>query len=259
LHWAQIRAPDVLSESTTAIRMTRQTPPVSFLRARFARDHHLGLPLTTGILTVLSACALFALVAAHALSPGALVDFDQQIADFLHARATPGLTQAVLAYTHLHGTVGVLAMSAVLAFFLLRQRPRASAWLLTLAITVPGGMLFNYWLKFQFQRIRPYFDQPILVLHSYSFPSGHTIGATLFYSVLAAWLASLPGNHARRPAIIAIAIILTVLTALSRLYLGAHFFSDVLAAMLEGLAWFALWATIIFTVQRHQLVRKSSN
>jgi len=259
LHWAQIRAPDVLSESTTAIRMTRQTPPVSFLRARFARDHHLGLPLTTGILTVLSACALFALVAAHALSPGALVDFDQQIADFLHASATPGLTQAVLAYTHLHGTVGVLAMSAVLAFFLLRQRPRASAWLLTLAITVPGGMLFNYWLKFQFQRIRPYFDQPILVLHSYSFPSGHTIGATLFYSVLAAWLASLPGNHARRPAIIAIAIILTVLTALSRLYLGAHFFSDVLAAMLEGLAWFALWATIIFTVQRHQLARKSSN
>ena len=259
MHWAQIRAPDVLSESTTAIRMTRQTPPVSFLRARFARDHHLGLPLTTGILTVLSACALFALVAAHALSPGALVDFDQQIADFLHARATPGLTQAVLAYTHLHGTVGVLAMSAVLAFFLLRQWPRASAWLLTLAITVPGGMLFNYWLKFQFQRIRPYFDQPILVLHSYSFPSGHTIGATLFYSVLAAWLASLPGNHARRPAIIAIAIILTVLTALSRLYLGAHFFSDVLAAMLEGLAWFALWATIIFTVQRHQLVRKSSN
>jgi undecaprenyl-diphosphatase len=232
---------------------------VSFLRARFARDHHLGLPLTTGILTVLSACALFALVAAHALSPGALVDFDQQIADFLHARATPGLTQAVLAYTHLHGTVGVLAMSAVLAFFLLRQWPRASAWLLTLAITVPGGMLFNYWLKFQFQRIRPYFDQPILVLHSYSFPSGHTIGATLFYSVLAAWLASLPGNHARRPAIIAIAITLTVLTALSRLYLGAHFFSDVLAAMLEGLAWFALWATIIFTVQRHQLTRKSSN
>jgi membrane-associated phospholipid phosphatase len=239
--------------------MTQQTPPASFLRARLARDHHLGLPLTTGILAALSACALFALVAAHALSPGALVDLDQHIADWLHARATPGVTQAVLAYTHLHGTIGVLAMSAVLAFFLLRQCPRANAWLLTLAVTVPGGMLFNYWLKFQFQRVRPHFDQPILVLDSFSFPSGHTIGATLFYCVLAAWLASLPRNHGRRPAIIAIATILTVLAALSRLYLGAHFFSDVLAAMLEGLAWFALWATIIFTVQRHQLGRKSSN
>jgi len=239
--------------------MAQHTPPVSFLRARLARDHHLGLPLTTGILAVLSGCALFTLVAAHALSPGALVDLDQHIADWLHARATAGLTQAVLVYTHLHGTIGVLAMSAVLAFFLMRQRPRAGAWLLTLAVTVPGGMLFNYWLKFQFQRMRPRFDNPILMLDSYSFPSGHTVGATLFYCVLAAWLASLPGNHARRPAIVAIAITLTVLTALSRLYLGAHFFSDVLAAMLEGLAWFALWATIIFTVQRHQLARKSSN
>ncbi|RFB73267.1 MULTISPECIES: phosphatase PAP2 family protein [unclassified Herbaspirillum] len=239
--------------------MTQQTRPASFLRARLARDHHLGLPLTTGILAVLSACSLFALVAAHALSPGALVDLDQHIADWLHAHATAGLTQAVLAYTHLHGTVGILAMSAVLAFFLWRQRPRASAWLLTLAVTVPGGMLFNYWLKFQFQRVRPHFEQPILVLDSFSFPSGHTIGATLFYCVLAAWLASLPGNHGRRPLIIVIAITLTILAALSRLYLGAHFFSDVLAAMLEGLAWFALWATIIFTVQRHQLARKSSN
>ncbi len=237
--------------------MTQQTSRASFLRARLARDHHLGLPLTTGILAVLSACALFALVAAHALSPGALVELDQQIADRLHARATDGLTQAMLAYTHLHGTIGVLAMSAVLAFFLLRRH--ANVWLLTLVVTVPGGMLFNYWLKFQFQRIRPRFDQPILVLDSYSFPSGHTIGATLFYCVLAGWLASLPGNQARRPAIIAMAIILTLLTALSRLYLGAHFFSDVLAAMLEGLAWFALWATIIFTVQRHQSARKSSN
>ncbi|AKZ63586.1 phosphatidic acid phosphatase [Herbaspirillum hiltneri N3] len=237
--------------------MTQQTSPDSFLRARLARDHHLGLPLTAGILAVLSACALFALVAAHALSPGTLVDLDQHIADRLHAHATAGLTQAMLAYTHLHGTIGVLAMSAVLAFFLMRRR--ANAWLLTLVVTVPGGMLFNYWLKFQFQRVRPRFDHPILVLDSYSFPSGHTVGATLFYCVLAAWLASLPGNHARRPAIIAIATILTLLTALTRLYLGAHFFSDVLAAMLEGLAWFALWTTIIFTVQRHQLARKSSN
>ncbi|WP_016833617.1 phosphatase PAP2 family protein [Herbaspirillum lusitanum] len=230
-----------------------------FLHARLARDHHLGLPLSTGLLAVLATALLFALIAYEVHTHGALTRLDQQLADWFNQRAFSPLTELVLGYTHLHGTIGVLAMSAVLAFFLFRQRPRASAWLLTLAVTVPGGMLFNYWLKFQFQRVRPHFEQPILVLHSYSFPSGHTIGATLFYSVLAAWLASLPGNHARRPAIIIITTILTMMTALSRLYLGAHFFSDVLAAMLEGLAWFALWATIIFTVQRHQLARKSSN
>lgn len=229
----------------------------SFLQARLARDHHLGLPLTTGILAVLSAAALFALIAVHALHPGVLTELDQRIADWFHVRAWSGLTLAMLAYTHLHGTIGILSMSALLALMLLRRR--AWPWLLTLIVSVPGGMLFNYLLKHLFQRVRPQFEQPILVLHSYSFPSGHTIGATLFYSVLAAWLMSRPTHAQRRPHIAVLAILLTLLTGLSRIYLGAHFFSDVLAAMLEGLGWFALWATIIFTIQRHQSAKTSSN
>lgn len=244
--------------------MTNQdTVKPSFLQARLARDHYLGLPLTTGVLAVACAAALFALVALHALRPGALPDLDQQIADWFHVRASGssgslgGLTMAMLAFTHLHGTIGILAMSALLALWLIRGK--AWAWLLTLIVSVPGGMLFNYGLKFIFQRVRPHFDQPILVLHSYSFPSGHTIGAALFYSVLAAWLTTQPAGAQRRPAIVAAAVVLTALTGLSRIYLGAHFFSDVIAAMLEGWGWFAFWTTIIFTIQRHQMARTSSN
>lgn len=230
-----------------------------FLQARLARDHHFGLPLTTGALAVLCCAALFALVAAHALAPSQLSALDQRLADWFHlyASASPTLTTLVLGYTHLHGTIGVLCMSALLALWL--WRAQAWTWLLTLLLTVPGGMLFNYALKHVFQRLRPQFEQPLLVLHSYSFPSGHTIGAALFYSVLAAWLASRPDCHRWRWQIIVGATSLTLLTALSRLYLGAHFFSDVLAAMLEGLGWFAWWATIIFTVQRHQSAQTSSN
>ena len=229
----------------------------SFLRARLARDHYLGLPLTTGILAALCTAALFALVALHALRPGALPDLDQQIADWFHARAAGSLTTFMLGFTHLHGTIGILAMSALLALRLIRDK--AWVWLLTLVVTVPGGMLFNYGLKFVFQRVRPQFEQPLLVLHSYSFPSGHTIGAALFYSVLAAWLGTLPGNAGRRLLIIAAALALTALTGLTRIYLGAHFFSDVIAAMLEGWGWFAFWTTVIFTIQRHQSARMSSN
>lgn len=238
--------------------MTDQaTPQTSFLRARLARNHYLGLPLSTGILAVLCCIALFALIAVNALPPGALPDLDQHIADWFHLRATAGLTLAMLVFTHLHGTIGILSMSALLALRLLRDK--SWPWLLTLIVSVPGGMLFNYGLKFIFQRVRPQFEQPILVLHSYSFPSGHTIGAALFYSVLAAWLMKHPANADRRIPIVIAAMILTVLTGLSRIYLGAHFFSDVLAAMLEGWGWFALWTTIIFTVQRHQLARMPSN
>lgn len=233
------------------------TPARAFLRARLDRAHYLGLPLTTGILAVLCCAALFALIAFNALHPGALPELDQQLADWFHVRATAGLTLAMLAFTHWHGTIGILAMSAVLALRLLRDK--AWTWLLTLIVVVPGGMLFNYALKFIFQRVRPQFEQPILVLHSYSFPSGHTIGAALFYSVLAAWLTGRDGNAARHPLIIIFAILLTLLTALTRVYLGAHFFSDVLAAMLEGWGWFALWTTIIFTLQRHQSARTPSN
>ncbi len=235
----------------------QDTGKPSFLRARLARDHYLGLPLTTGILAVLCTTALFALVALHALRPGALPDLDQRIADWFHVRASSSLTTAMLAFTHLHGTIGILAMSALLALRLMRDK--AWAWLLTLIVSVPGGMLFNYGWKFIFQRVRPQFDQPILILHSYSFPSGHTIGAALFYSVLAAWLTTQPAGAQRRLTIVAAAVALTALTGLSRIYLGAHFFSDVIAAMLEGWGWFAFWTTIIFTIRRHQLARMPSN
>lgn len=229
----------------------------SFWQARLARDHHLGLPLTTGIIAVLCLSALFALIAANALSPGALPELDQSIAQWFHVRATPAVTLAAFSFTHLHGTIGICTMSALLALWLMRRR--AWVWLLTLVMSVPGGMLFNYGLKHLFQRVRPQFEQPLLVLHSYSFPSGHTIGAALFYSVLAAWLMSMHRQPGRRVLIAGAAIVMTALTALSRLYLGAHFLSDVLAAMLEGLGWFAFWATIIFTAQRHQSARMSSN
>jgi len=235
----------------------QDTVKPSFLQARLARDHYLGLPLTTGILAVLCTAALFALVALHALNPGALPDLDQQIADWFHVRASSNLTIAVLAFTHLHGTIGILSMSALLAARLIRDK--AWVWLLVLLVSVPGGMLFNYGLKFIFQRVRPQFDQPILILHSYSFPSGHTIGAAVFYSVLAAWLTTQPAGAQRRLPIVAAAVALTALTGLSRIYLGAHFFSDVIAAMLEGWGWFAFWTTIIFTILRHQSARMSSN
>jgi len=220
-------------------------------------------PRTTAILPPLLFClalfALFALIATHALTPGALPELDQSVASWFHRHARPGWTSVALAYTHLHGTIGILCMCALLACFMLQRR--AWSWCMTLAVTVPGGMLFNYLLKNLFQRQRPQFEQPLVVAHGYSFPSGHTIGATLFYCALAAWLLTLPQagtHHVRRLGIIAMAIILSVLTAFSRVYLGAHFLSDVLAAMLEGIGWFTLWTTIIFAFERHQLSRMSS-
>ncbi|MBV8623272.1 MAG: phosphatase PAP2 family protein [Herbaspirillum sp.] len=232
-----------------------------FLRARLAPDHPLGLPLTTGILALLACTLLFALVGYEVHTHGAITRLDQTLADWFNRHAFPPLTQAVLGYTHLHGTIGVLVMGALLLRHMLRARQWP--WVIALVLVLPGGMLLNVALKHVFARLRPHFEDPILVLHSYSFPSGHTIGATLFYATLAAYLLNPPGRSpvrgGRRVAIIGGAALLVVLTGLSRIYLGAHFFSDVVGAALLGMAWFALWTTVVFTLQRHYCGRAHSN
>ncbi|MFJ3054663.1 phosphatase PAP2 family protein [Herbaspirillum sp. NPDC087042] len=245
--------------------MTESKPPQTllnrFLRARLAPHHHLGLPLTTGVLTLLACTLFFALVAYEVHTHGALTHLDQSVADWFNRHAFSPLTQVVLGYTHLHGTIGVLVMGAVLLRHMLRTRQWP--WVINLMLVLPGGMLFNFTLKQLFARLRPHVDDPILVLHSYSFPSGHTIGATLFYAMLAAYLLHRPGRPpvrgGRRAVIIGTATLLVVLTGFSRVYLGAHFLSDVLGAALLGMAWFALWTTLVFTLQRHYCVRAHSN
>ncbi|MCA1323976.1 phosphatase PAP2 family protein [Herbaspirillum sp. alder98] len=251
--------------------MHKDRSPVAsrFLQRRLAPDHHLGLPLTTGILAVLAMAALFALIAYEVHSGGTLTRTDQALADWFNAHAFSPLTELVLGYTHLHGTIGVLVMGALLLWHLLRQQRRA--WALNVLLVLPGGMLFNFGLKFVFARLRPQFSDPILVLHSYSFPSGHTIGATLLYAVAAAYLLNQPGLMAALAArlgwparaaaagVIGLAASLVALTAFSRVYLGAHFLSDVLGAMLLGTAWFALWTTVVFTWERHYCRRSRSN
>ncbi|OWY30018.1 phosphatase PAP2 family protein [Herbaspirillum robiniae] len=240
-----------------------------FLRARFARDHYLGLPLTTGVLAVIATLLLFAQVAYEVNTRGELTRLDQQIADWFNRHAFSPLTEVVLGYTHLHGTIGVLAIGALLLWQMLRRRQWH--WAADLLLVLPGGMLFNFGLKHVFARLRPHFDDPILVLHSYSFPSGHTIGATLLYAMLAAWLLNQPalvgaiaarlgtGARGANAAVAGAAVLLVALTALSRVYLGAHFLSDVLGAMLLGTAWFAFWTTALFTSRRHYSARTRSN
>jgi len=89
-------------------------------------------------------------------------------------------------------------------------------------------------------------------LITYSFPSGHTAAATVFWGLLASYLVIVrPHWHARLLAI-CVSVTMVLLVALSRLYLGAHYLSDVLAAMAESVAWLAIWITAISTLRRRR-------
>jgi undecaprenyl-diphosphatase len=163
---------------------------------------------------------------------------DLTVAEWFHTHATPLVTQFMMVFTNLHGVAAISSYAAVLALYLVWKRDWY--WLGCLGATVPGGMLLNVLMKFAFQRARPSFDDPLLTLPTYSFPSGHVAGTALFYGVVGAMLVSKITAWRWRVFIAFAAIALVLLVALSRVYLGVHYLSDVLAAFAEAVAWLSL-------------------
>lgn len=151
------------------------------------------------------------------------------------------------------GIAGISALSLLMGAFLARKREWN--WLLVLILSVAGGMLLNVLLKETIRRPRPVFDIPLLTLETWSFPSGHTAGATAFYGVVAAYLTSKTTSRWRRTLVIASAITLLVLVAFSRMVLGAHYLSDVMAAVVASTGWLALCFAAVGIWGRHRLTR----
>lgn len=220
----------------------------AFLKARLARGHWLGLHLTAGIVVVLAALAVFAEIASQVLSHGPLAQLDAQLAQRLYAGDSPLLARWTLVFTNIHGTAGVLAMAAVLGLYLARRRDWP--WVGALVLCVPGAMLLNVAVKNAFQRPRPRFDNPLVTLDSFAFPSGHTAAATALYGFVAVlWMARAKG-WGLRLAIVPPALAMVVLVALSRLVVGVHYLSDVMAAFAQSTAWLALCLAAVASWQQ---------
>jgi undecaprenyl-diphosphatase len=205
-----------------------------------------GLHLVAGILVFATMTLTLGEISEDVINREPLTVVDAQLSTWLHAHRSPPLTTVMLMSTALGATLTVTCIAVAFLLYLFWRR--CYYWLAAVASSVFGGMLLNKLLKYAFHRARPHFDDPILNLTSYSFPSGHTMMATVLYGTLAAYLVAEISGWRRRTLVILLAGFLIVLVGFSRIYLGAHYLSDVLGAIAEGLAWLSLCFIVVYSV-----------
>lgn len=195
---------------------------------------------------VLVCLAVIAFFTAQVVTQGPMTRLDQHVTLFLAANRQPWLTQLMLWIADAHETLKLLAVTAVIAAWRAWRGDRAALRLLPV---VPAGMLLNVGLKNLMQRPRPLLHEPLVHLTTYSFPSGHAVASTVFYGAICA----LVFTHARSRALKLLAAVagavMVLLVTFSRVYLGAHYLSDVIAGVAVGSICLAL--ALAWRARRH--------
>ena len=174
---------------------------------------------------------------------------DHEFAGWFHAHLTRTFVTVLRTFTEFGSGewIGIVLCALVVFFAWKRWWPS----LVTLIVAVPGGMLLNEWVKVLVHRQRPFVDGPFVDWSGYSFASGHTIAATLLYGQLALFiLPAIKSRHWRRLTV-ASAVLLIALVGFSRIALGAHFLTDVLAAIVFGSIWLAFCLFATKPMRRH--------
>jgi len=226
----------------------------AFIAARFDRKSQLGLGLTVSLaIFALAVWALSGLLDA-VLDNETLVRVDGIVESWFHVHATPTGLAIFNAITQLGSPVVVVVVIAV-ALYLWRKHEMLLLWNWIGANL--GGKALEYVLKNTVHRSRPQYAAAFLNGHSYSFPSGHTMGSTVCYLLLAYLIASRADASSRTSSIaIGTAVAIIVAVGFSRLYLGVHYPSDVLGGVAAGVAWLSMCgATRRFVAARQALSR----
>jgi undecaprenyl-diphosphatase len=206
--------------------------------------------------------ALFAAIAA-AIAGGYTAGFDRTFLLALrtgdaHDPAGPKWVETFfLDITGLGSWTIVTLVTLAAVGFLAMQGRRSTALLLVAAIG--GGTLLNNGLKFLFERARPDLVAHAVETQTSSFPSGHAMMAAVAYLTLGALLARTQNRPAARTYIVAAALLVTLLVGISRIYLGVHWPSDVIAGWCAGGAWALICWEIAKRLQRQGEIEKPGN
>jgi undecaprenyl-diphosphatase len=158
------------------------------------------------------------------------------------------LPEAARDITALGSTVVLGIVLLIVTGYLLAAGRRHTGWFVL--ATVLGGAALNSLLKLAFARPRPDLVTPLTPVLTLSFPSGHAALSAICYLTLGALLAQTQASRTIRIYLIVTAMLLTLLVGISRIYLGVHYPTDVLAGWCIGIAWALICWTIMSHLQR---------
>ncbi|MDX6233453.1 MAG: hypothetical protein QOH68_2477 [Nocardioidaceae bacterium] len=181
--------------------------------------------------------ALFAVLAiCVGAGADAIIDLDHDVAQDAydvasrHGSFVDVLDVVAIVFSNLGAGI-VLAL--FVAYALWRHERRVAIWIVVSGIGAIGG---NALIKLAFDRERPVFDKPLHEIGGYSFPSGHSAGAGMLVTVAILLTIVLTGRGWKRRIIIAVLVLIGLGVGASRIYLGVHYLSDVVAGLSFGTA-----------------------
>lgn len=201
---------------------------------------------------------------ADGMAQGELEAFDTTILLALRTAGDPQdpvgphwLEEGVRDVTALGGNVITIFVTlASVGYLGLRRKHRAAVFIL---LAVASGMLLGSALKAGFDRPRPDLVEHAMAVYSSSFPSGHAMIAGVVYLTLAAVLVRVETRRRLKAYLLSLAVLVTVAVGASRVYLGVHWPSDVVAGWAAGAAWAMLWWCIALWMQRRGTVEAATD
>jgi membrane-associated phospholipid phosphatase len=197
---------------------------------------YLGLHLTIGLIISGASLWLFGAIAEDVIHQDPLTRFDLSLLNWVHSRATPAGYSIAQAISDLGSPLAltILALGVAILLAARRQWVLLTGWVVAFA----GGGLLDAVLKQVIHRPRP--PNALMFLHHYtwSFPSGHAMASLIGYGMLAYVLVRLRVHRRSAQAAVVVGAALLILAiGVSRLYLGVHYFSDVVAGYAAGVLW----------------------
>jgi undecaprenyl-diphosphatase len=209
----------------------------------------ISLSLLLGLLAAISTIVFFGWLTNEVLD-GETRHFDEVTRGTVHQLASPAMTTAMRGISFLGSMIFLtIATAAVIIWFASRKWGREAK---LVAATMVGASALNMTLKLAFKRVRPvpFFD--LLPPESYSFPSGHALTSACFFGAFAAIVTA--RIKRRRPRILVWIVCITtfVLIGLSRIYLGVHHTTDVIAGFAAALIWILVVRFVEITLRRRR-------